>query len=384
MSQPPSLPDFGNGQQPEGSPFAPGPYPGTPSSPGPVSPGQGGTGGHSGAYGQGGTYGYGEAARPRPTYGAPGTPGMPGSGPQFGASPEAQMPPVGNGGGAQTCRRHPDRVSFVRCQRCQQPVCIDCHRPAAVGVQCPDCVSAAPQTLPRTIFGSLLTPGKPLVTIVLLGIMGAVFLLQSVGFGNFLLQYGAFSPAFALEEPWTFLTAAFLHGGIAHILFNGYALWILGNSLEPVMGRWRFLALFLASVVVGNATFMLLSDPIEGTSWLRSAVGASGGVFGLFGAMFVVAYRTRQDVQSIMLLLGINLAIPLFIPGIAWEAHLGGLAAGALITWLLIKTRVVAKPGSDRRAAVVKTNVLHALLLVVIPAVMLLVVLGRSIALGIF
>ena len=109
-----------------------------------------------------------------------------------------------------------------------------------------------------------------------------------------------------------------------HIAFNMYALWILGNALEPAFGRARYVALYLVSAFAGSVGVLLLS-PLD-----TVVVGASGAVFGLFGALFVVQKKRGGDLRQIVVLLLINAAIGFIIPGIAWQAHLGGLIAGAL------------------------------------------------------
>ncbi|MFB9164084.1 MULTISPECIES: rhomboid family intramembrane serine protease [Arthrobacter] len=144
---------------------------------------------------------------------------------------------------------------------------------------------------------------------------------------DFIFQNFAYAPFLTESEPWRMVTSAFLHStNIMHIAFNMYALWILGNALEPAFGRVRFLAIYLVSAFAGSVGVLLLS-PID-----TVVVGASGAVFGLFGALFVVQKKRGGDLRQIVVLLAINAAIGFFIPNIAWQAHLGGLIAGALCT----------------------------------------------------
>ncbi|GGC01305.1 rhomboid family intramembrane serine protease [Cellulomonas carbonis] len=235
------------------------------------------------------------------------------------------------------CPRHPDRVSYVRCQRCGRPACPECQRQAAVGVHCVDCVRASSRTAPvaRTAFGAPLRGGPPVVTMTLVGLSVASFLLQLLlgrGGDNPWTQSLLFVPAWGAAEPWRFLTAAFLHstgrGLLLHIGFNMYALWIFGPGLEQMLGRWRFLALYLVAAVGGSVAFTLLATPGIGTSWTAGVVGASGAVFGLFGAMFVLLRRLGRDVRGMVALLLVNAALPFVVGGIAWEAHLGGFVVG--------------------------------------------------------
>ncbi len=126
-------------------------------------------------------------------------------------------------------------------------------------------------------------------------------------------------------------TAAFLHSPnfLLHIAFNMYALWILGQSLEPALGRTRFLVLYLLSALGGSVGVLLLSNPFQ------SVVGASGAVFGLFGALFVIQRKRGGDVRQLLILIVVNGVLGFVVPGIAWQAHLGGLLTGAAVAAVL-------------------------------------------------
>lgn len=235
------------------------------------------------------------------------------------------------------CPRHPDRVSYVRCQRCGRPTCPECQRTAAVGVHCIDCVRAAAKAAPqaRTAFGAPLRGGRPVVTLTLVGLNVVSFLLQ-LALGAAWTSRWVFSPAIGELEPWRFVTTAFLHdsSSFLHIGFNMYALWMLGQYLEPALGRWRFTALYLTSALGGSVLFLLLASPTvtqADPSWLTAVVGASGAVFGLFGAVIIVLRRLGRSARSILVVLALNAAIPFFVPRIAWEAHVGGLLVGLLL-----------------------------------------------------
>lgn len=239
---------------------------------------------------------------------------------------------------APVCPRHPDRVSYVRCQRCGRPACPECQRPAAVGVQCVDCVRESKRTAPRvrTVFGgsadTKAVNGRPIVTLTIIGICVVSWLLQLVTGGRWtdLLWFWPTGGAF---EPWRFLTASFLHStSPLHILFNMYALWITGQFLEPLLGRMRFAVLCLLSAVGGSVGVLLLAgDPLTSNAWGTPVVGASGMVFGLFGAMLPVMRRLGRSMGQVLVLLAVNGAIGFFVPGISWQAHLGGLVTGALV-----------------------------------------------------
>ncbi len=237
------------------------------------------------------------------------------------------------------CPRHPDRESYVRCQRCMRPTCPECQRPAAVGIQCVDCVAEGNRSVrqARTVFGGAVTDGRPVVTMTIIGICVAVFLAQMVVPG--LTNRISFVPALGVVEPWRFLTSAFAHSQslILHIAFNMYALWVMGNYLEPLVGRARFVATYLVSALGGSVMYLLLAAPVPyeealttgGGAWWTSAVGASGAVFGLFGAFLVFQRRLGRSASGMYVVIGINAVLGFVIPGIAWQAHLGGLVTGA-------------------------------------------------------
>ncbi|MFW6188037.1 MAG: rhomboid family intramembrane serine protease [Actinomycetota bacterium] len=263
---------------------------------------------------------------------------MSGERPQYGASP---------GGGVPVCPRHPDRPSYVTCQRCGRPTCPECQRPAAVGVHCVDCVAARSRPAYRTSLGGRAASGSPmLVTWWLIGVNAVVYalqwLLQAVGVS--LLQLFAYAPVTTVSEPWRMLTSGFLHSMSSpfHLLLNMYTLYLFGRMLEPALGRGRFLLLFLLSVLGGSVGVLLLSSP------LSLVVGASGGIFGLFGALFVLQRHLGQSIVPIAVLIGVNVVFGFLFPGIAWQAHLGGLVTGALVAFgYTLTTR--GRRGAGRR-----------------------------------
>jgi len=229
------------------------------------------------------------------------------------------------------CPRHPDRVSYVRCQRCGRPACPECQRPAPVGVHCVDCVAEAARTSRegRTVFGGRVRAGRPVVTLTLIGLCAVSYLLQ-LAVPGWTSQW-AFSPLAGAFEPWRFLTAAFLHspGQVFHILFNMLALWMIGPYLEGTLGRARFAVLYLMSALGGSVASVLLATATD--SWTTAVVGASGAVFGLFGAVLVVLRRLGRDAGPIIGILVLNGVLGFVLPNIAWQAHLGGLVVGAVL-----------------------------------------------------
>ncbi len=135
---------------------------------------------------------------------------------------------------------------------------------------------------------------------------------------------------FNLGEYWRLLTVALTHGGLMHLFFNMYALLILGNSLESAIGQKKFLAVFTISQIGASLTSIYFS-PINQVS-----VGASGAIFGLFGAMIIVSKRFGLEVKQIYVIVGINFAIGFIFPGIDWRAHLGGLISGVIAATVLL------------------------------------------------
>ncbi|MCO4700015.1 rhomboid family intramembrane serine protease [Streptomyces sp. RO-S4] len=249
-------------------------------------------------------------------------------------------------GRAPGCYRHPDRETGVRCTRCERPICPECMVDASVGFQCPECVRSGGGTghapsasAPRTLAGGSVAADPRLVTKILIGINLAVFLAVSIQSSllNDLVLVGTWPPApflptqgVAEGEWYRLLTSMFTHEEIWHIGFNMLGLWWLGGPLEQHLGRARYLALYLISGLAGGALTYLLA---AGTS---ASLGASGAVFGLFGATAVLMRRLRQDMRPIIALLAINLVFTFGWSGIAWEAHIGGLVAGAVIGYAMV------------------------------------------------
>ncbi|WP_342586078.1 rhomboid family intramembrane serine protease [Xylanimonas protaetiae] len=183
-----------------------------------------------------------------------------------------------------------------------------------------------------TAVGGRARRGQPTVTYTIIGICVVSFLLQIVTQGAWTSRF-LFAPVVGVDQPWRFLTAAFLHSTsfYGHILFNMYALYITGQFLEPVLGRARYIALCLLSAVGASVGVLLLSNPVltpAGWTWGPAVVGASGMVFGLFGAMVPVLRRLQGNAAQIIGLIAINGVIGFLVPGISWQAHLGGLVVG--------------------------------------------------------
>jgi membrane associated rhomboid family serine protease len=179
--------------------------------------------------------------------------------------------------------------------------------------------------------------GKPLVTFSIIGLCALLYVLQWLVPNEGIYRQLAFAsvyadPAFGAFEPWRMLTSAFLHsqGFILHIVLNMYTLWIFGQALEPLLGRIRFLAVYLLSAFGGSVGFLLLTPSYVPGQPLTGVVGASGAIFGLFGAMLVVQRHRGGETRQLWVLIAINGAVGFMVPQIAWQAHLGGLVTGAL------------------------------------------------------
>jgi membrane associated rhomboid family serine protease len=238
------------------------------------------------------------------------------------------------GAAVPTCHRHPERETYVRCIRCERPICPDCMVTAAVGFQCPECVRAGNRTVrqPRTVAGGRLTaPG--VVTMAIIAINVVLFLLVQV-IGAPLVDRLVLVDRTVVDGQWAgvaageyyrLLTATFLHVTWWHILTNMVALWFVGPVLEQVLGRLRFVALYLISALTASAVSYAFSPPGS------ASLGASGAVMGLFGALLVIGRRQRYDVSPLAFSLLVTLALPLFIPAVDWRAHLGGLVAGVIL-----------------------------------------------------
>lgn len=168
-------------------------------------------------------------------------------------------------------------------------------------------------------------------TFVLLAVIGVGYAAQFL-LGDVVTYTLAFYPPLMWAEPWRFITSAFVHGGIVHVMFNAYSLWVLGNLIERVVGSARFVIIFGVSIVAGAIAVAVMSPN-------SVVIGASAGIFGLFAAMFIVNRSFGGNNVSLAVIIGLNLAIGFIVPGISWQAHLGGLLGGAVTTLALTRLR---------------------------------------------
>lgn len=268
--------------------------------------------------------------------------------------------------GVPTCYRHPGRETYIRCQRCDRPICPDCMRDAAVGYQCPSCVSEGHKTTRagRTAYGGIVPDRPGAVTMLLIGINAVVWLVIQAtgGYGSWIYRHFALAPGGSCESiaqpgasypnadsssicasladghwvpgishaPWELLTSAFTHVALLHIAFNMYALWVLGPQLEQLLGRIRYVALYLIAGLAGSVTVLWIADPAVST------VGASGAIFGLMAALVIVGTKMKADMSTLWLWIGINAVLSFTIPHVSWQGHLGGFIGGGIVTAALV------------------------------------------------
>jgi membrane associated rhomboid family serine protease len=237
------------------------------------------------------------------------------------------------------CYRHPDRETLLSCSNCDRPICTSCMTQAAVGVRCPECAGGKParQRAPRPV-GRAAATGTPVATYTLVAINVLLFLVEmaqgvmvrGVG-GSQLVDDGAiYGPAIADGEWWRMITGGFLHAGLIHIAFNMYLLWILGGALERFAGSLRFLAIYFVALLWGSAGALLLSPDSR-------TVGASGAVFGLMAALFLLERQKGIALLggSVGALLAINLVFTFAFPGVSIGGHIGGILGGVAAAFVL-------------------------------------------------
>lgn len=233
------------------------------------------------------------------------------------------------------CPRHPGRPAVGYCKRCNRPACTDCAIPTEVGSICIDC--AGPTATRGSVYGgasrsfaTLKHSGAP-VTFALLAINVVLFILQT--FIPAVFQALAFSPIAGYFQPWRLITTGFLHGGFFHILFNMMMLVMLGRVLEQAFGWWRFLSVYFLSIL-GGSMAVIAWVAIQPWTAQQVTIGASGAIYGLLGAILVAQKRAGMSTASIMALIGANLLYGFIMPGVSWQAHVGGLLIGILLSVL--------------------------------------------------
>ncbi|MEU1410494.1 rhomboid family intramembrane serine protease [Streptomyces sp. NPDC049097] len=287
-----------------------------------------------------------------------------------------------------TCYRHPKVESHVRCTRCDRYICPDCMREAAVGHQCVECVREGARSIrqARTVFGGRITTA-PVLTYSLIALNVLVYLgelarpaivdrfamlgavLRGPDGGHYLWQY-PYPPELHAEGvvggQWErLLTGAFLHlpptqgtFGILHIVMNMVSLWNIGRVVEAQLGRVRYLALYLLSALGGSVLVLLLAPG-------SPTVGASGAIFGLGAAYYVMARRLGADMGTVNRFMAGLLVWLLISAGLtSWQGHLGGLLAGAVVTLVYAYVPRGPRRGTVQAAACAGLLILLVLLTV--------------------
>jgi membrane associated rhomboid family serine protease len=271
----------------------------------------------------------------------------------------------------QTCYRHPDRETAVSCSNCGRPICPDCMTSTPVGMRCPEC--ARQRTTVRSGSSAYGRSNRAPTTYALIAINLLFFVaeiagggaISAGGGGTVIHDFGLYGPAVADGEVYRIVTGGFLHLGPIHLLFNMYALYIVGTLLEPAIGTPRFIAIYTASLLAGSFGALLMTPDTR-------TVGASGAIFGIFAAAFVVARGRRLEGVAMQLgvLLLINFALTFSIPGISIGGHLfgalgGGICAVAVAAGdrgMLGKNRMAAEFGAC--AVVAVASLIGAMLVV--------------------
>lgn len=260
-----------------------------------------------------------------------------------------------------TCYRHPDRETGIVCARCQRPICPACMVDAAVGFQCPECTREGAR---QTRQGQLPYGGHPSreprgTTIVLVVLNVLVWLaINSRRLPSELFYIAPRGECLAANDPnltygnvtqvacsalgghwidgvatgawWQVVTSMFSQAEPLHLAMNMFSLFVLGPPVERVLGRTRFLAVYLISGLAASASVMWFEQPYMWT------LGASGAIFGLLGALLLLTYRAHGNYQMVLILLAVNVGYTFLASGISWQGHLGGLAGGLATTAIIV------------------------------------------------
>src|SRR5438552_1203999 len=223
----------------------------------------------------------------------------------------------------EVCYRHPSRVTGVSCSSCGRPICPDCMTPTPVGMRCPECSREKTR-----VTQGVRSVSAPVATQALIALNVVAFLVETAGGtplgstgGGTIWEHGVlFGPLISQNhEYWRIVTGGFLHAGLFHLFVNMFSLWFVGSALEPAVGRVNFLVIYFVSLLAGSF----------GALWFQPlipTVGASGAIFGIFGALIVVARSRGIPIwqSGLGLVLVLNLVFSVTFRGISIGAHLGG------------------------------------------------------------
>jgi membrane associated rhomboid family serine protease len=241
------------------------------------------------------------------------------------------------------CYRHPDRETLLSCSNCERPICTSCMTQAAVGVRCPECARGdrGTRTAPTPAARVRVARARgdlPIATTVLVVVNVLVFLVEmaqgvtvrGLGDAQVVQDGGLYASAVADGEWYRMVTAGFLHAGLIHIAFNMWLLWVLGGALERYAGAARMLLIYFAAILWGSAGALLVNPD-------SLTIGASGGVFGLMAALFLLERQRGVALlgSSVGALLLLNLVVTFVLPGISVGGHIGGILGGAAAGFIL-------------------------------------------------
>lgn len=263
---------------------------------------------------------------------------------------------------------------MVVCAHCDRPICTDCMMQAPVGWQCPDCIAAGAKRTKvirpfaganrnRTGIVGSTNPTPVVITLIVVNVL--CFVASGFGKASVIDRFGGLSHQVRQsDEYYRFLTSMFLHLSILHIASNMFSLLIVGPAVEVMLGKSRFVALYLLAGLAGSVASYLFA-PANSVS-----AGASGAIFGVMGAYVVLAHSRRQPLAPVVALIVINLIIG-FTGNIEWQAHIGGLLVGAALALAFHYASTLRRTAQEVAATVgasaVTLAVLAALLLGIAP-----------------
>jgi membrane associated rhomboid family serine protease len=221
----------------------------------------------------------------------------------------------------QRCAWHPETETGLSCQRCERPICAKCLVDASVGFQCPECAKDKQVTRTLNSFA------RPVITQIIIVACIALFIFSYGANKNEIISNFGLNPILVqyYGEYYRLITSMFLHVNIMHIAFNMLALWQVGLVLESRLGKFKFAVIYFLSGISGGLLSVYMNEP------MAFSVGASGAVFGLFGAYVAISRRLNADANGMLVMIAINLGLGFVVPNIDWHGHVGGLVAGFLL-----------------------------------------------------
>jgi membrane associated rhomboid family serine protease len=221
----------------------------------------------------------------------------------------------------QRCAWHPETETGLSCQRCERPICAKCLVEASVGFQCPQCAKDKQVTRTLNSFA------RPVITQIIIVVCVALFIFSYGANKNEIISNFGLNPILVqyYGEYYRLITSMFLHVNIMHIVFNMLALWQVGLALESRLGKFKFAVIYFLSGISGGLLSVYMNEP------MAFSIGASGAVFGLFGAYVAISRRLNADANGMLVMIAINLGLGFVVPNIDWHGHVGGLVAGFLL-----------------------------------------------------